>query len=195
VARAAAGVLLLAGLAGCVTPAPAPAPALQAAGLKRIAVARPAFANRGIVLDSHTGDYQVTESYREFCNVLEAELQKNGFSVLDYCTRPNTSYIGMVYPVPSVGPEEADVILVPDLGLGYSALNNLHSYKLRDDCSYALIDVRTRKVLYVGHVRLSGMQPSSYFLLDSLVADMDRAKAAVHQVAVALGTSVGQRVK
>lgn len=186
-------LLLLCGLAGCVTPPPKAA--LQAAGMKRIAVARPAFADHGIVLLGGARAGDMAGAYREFCNTLEAELEKSGFTVVDYCSRPNASYVAVFYPVPSVGPDEADVILVPDVHLGYSALNNLHPFKLRSDASYALIDARTRSVIAVHTVAVQHPNPPSYFLFDSLMADYENAKAAAYSVAGPLGARVGQQVK
>lgn len=183
--------MLLSVTTGCAT---SPQVLLQEAGKQRIAIARPSFANHSIVLDALDGGYEVSGAYMQFCSVLKDELVKKGFTVVDYCSRRNTSYAALRYPVPAVG-FDIDVILVPDVKMGYAAATNARSYVLHSTCDYAIIDARSREVLAVGRKSANDPHAPSHFFLTDLIADMDNAMAAVHRVAASLAISVGRDLK
>jgi hypothetical protein len=137
-------------LSGCAAPpAPAPPVVLAPKDGKRIALAQPASMHEGIFLNFASRDFPARSAYEAFCRELKAGLEAGGFTVIDYCATRNRAVIvaRRVLPVPHLQENEADIILVPTLEIGYFAATRLDYFKIRANGAYTLIDARTRKVI------------------------------------------------
>jgi hypothetical protein len=151
--------------------------ALKKSNLTRIAIIRPAAMSSGVyvtVQDSNflegklinaaiTGkrkafkemlaqNFPADVAYREFCEDLKKGLEAKGFQVIDMTGRAYTTEIlderAGKLPMPEITIADADVILMPHVGIGYSASSAFASYKRKGFGQFLVVDVNSHKVLF-----------------------------------------------
>ena len=150
-------------------------------------------------LNSLSGGVAGQRAYRQFCDVLKADLENKGITVLDYCSRPNTAVmtVGSILPVPQLAKNEADAILVPDVEIGFFADTVLSRYKLTASGYFTLIDLKTKHaVAFGGSVMSVPLDPPapSYWTADELVSKLPEAESSLHRAATGLGQRIGASI-
>lgn len=149
----------------------------------------------GMFFNSFQANVSAARAYRTFCDGLIAQMRSRGHTVIDYCSRPNDTVITAreTIPIPFLQPDEADILLVPNVRIGYAFASHVTA-----DGYFFVLDARTNQLLSMSELMSAPPlnPPSAPFeSYQDVAADLPRAFRDLNRAAAALGARMSAYIR